>query len=148
MTPPFSRGGHRHLQMRRMLDIDLIPDLRSKGVKGRTFSKNRNQRSCLLPWSLHMSKIELFYLRISIFGRGGGVERIKPHLEVIICILNQDRHTETLKYHSETGANSQTDTRWQPPPLTERSCLLPLPRPFQRLKVVSIDLSTIPFFKR
>jgi hypothetical protein len=29
-----SRGGHRHLQIGGMLDIDLIPDLRSKGIKG------------------------------------------------------------------------------------------------------------------
>ncbi len=28
------RGGHRHLQIGRMLDIDLIPDFRSTGVKG------------------------------------------------------------------------------------------------------------------
>ncbi len=126
-----------------------------------------------------------------------------------------DRDAETLKYHSETGANCQTDNRWQPPPPTrtglrlskpppppqmyvskvwesvwpkaagswgqdvtylsqmvaflhpissppplpqgersiifknqpaERSCLLPLPLPFQRLKVVCIDLSTLSFF--
>ncbi len=55
----------------RMLDVDLLPKLRSNGVKGRTFSKNRNQRSCLLPWSFHRSKIELFNLRPSILGGGG-----------------------------------------------------------------------------
>jgi hypothetical protein len=35
-----------------MPDTDLIPDLRSKGVKDHTFFKNRRQRSCLLPRSL------------------------------------------------------------------------------------------------
>ncbi len=107
-----TRGGHQHLQRGWMLDINLIPELRSKGVKVRTFSKNRNQRLCLLPRSLHRSKIELFYLQPSIFGGGGG--HIKPHLEVIICIF--EPWTQTLrrfKYHSETGANSQT---CQPPP--------------------------------
>jgi hypothetical protein len=57
-----STGGQRHLQIGRMLNINLIPDLRSKGVKGQTFSKNQKERSCLLPRSLHRSKIELFYL--------------------------------------------------------------------------------------
>jgi hypothetical protein len=33
------RGGHRHLQIGRMLDSDRIPDLRSEGVKDRTFLK-------------------------------------------------------------------------------------------------------------
>ncbi len=33
------RGGHRHLQIGRMLDSDPIPDLRSEGVKDRTFLK-------------------------------------------------------------------------------------------------------------
>ncbi len=41
-----SRGGHRHLQIGRMLDSDRIPDLRSEGVKDPTFLKNRRQRSC------------------------------------------------------------------------------------------------------
>jgi hypothetical protein len=31
------RGGHRHRQVGRMPDTDLIPDLRSKGVKYRFF---------------------------------------------------------------------------------------------------------------
>ncbi len=43
-----------------------------------------------------------------------------------------NREAEKLKYHSETGANSQTDTRCQPPPLSRtrvRSMNLPpLPR--------------------
>jgi hypothetical protein len=30
------RGGHRHLQIGQMLDIDIIPDLRLKGVKCQT----------------------------------------------------------------------------------------------------------------
>ncbi len=33
-------------------DTDLIPDIRLKRVKDRTFSKNRRQRSCPLPRSL------------------------------------------------------------------------------------------------
>ncbi len=48
----FIRGGHWHWQIGRMHDTDLIPDIRSKGVKDRTFSKNRRQRSCPLLWSL------------------------------------------------------------------------------------------------
>ncbi len=47
-----SRDGHRHWQVGGMHNTDLIPDIWSKGVKDWTFSKNRRQRSCLLPWSL------------------------------------------------------------------------------------------------
>jgi hypothetical protein len=118
-----TRGGHRHLQIGWMLDIDLIPNLRSKGVKGRTFLKNRNQRSFLLPRSLHRSKIELVYLRPSIFfflGGGEGGERIKPHLEVIICIF--EPWTETLRrsniIQKQAPTARQTQDASQPPPPT------------------------------
>jgi hypothetical protein len=47
-----SRGGHRHRQVGRMPDTDLIPDIRSKGVKDHTSLKNGRQRSCPLPQSL------------------------------------------------------------------------------------------------
>ncbi len=66
-----SNFGHRLLQIGRMLDSNLIPDHRSIGVKCRTFLKNQNQRSCLLPRSLHRLNIELFCLRPSIFGGEG-----------------------------------------------------------------------------
>ncbi len=44
-----TRGGHQHWQVSWMPYTDLIPDLPSKGVKDRTFSKNRRQRLSLLP---------------------------------------------------------------------------------------------------
>jgi hypothetical protein len=52
--------GHRHLQIGRMLDSDLISDLRLKGVDSlecRTFSKNQNQRLCPLLRRFLRSKV-------------------------------------------------------------------------------------------
>jgi hypothetical protein len=79
---------HRHLQIGRMLDSDLIPDLRSKGVKCRTFLKNRNQRS-----SIFAQVVDPAVLPSTIDRWEGG--HIKPHLEVIICIF--DPWIETLR---------------------------------------------------
>jgi hypothetical protein len=36
-------GWHRHLHIGRMLDIDLIPDPRSKGVKVKLFEKPKSK---------------------------------------------------------------------------------------------------------
>jgi hypothetical protein len=46
-----TRGGQRHRQVGRMPNTELIPDIRSKGVKYRIFLRNRRQRSCPLPRS-------------------------------------------------------------------------------------------------
>jgi hypothetical protein len=50
-----ARGGHRHWQVGRMPDTDLKPDLRSKGVKDRTFLTNRRQKLCPLQRSLSIT---------------------------------------------------------------------------------------------
>jgi hypothetical protein len=55
------RGGHRHRQVGRMPDTDLIPDIRSKGVKYHIFSKNRRQRSCPLSRSFLIVDEPNFY---------------------------------------------------------------------------------------
>ncbi len=62
--PPVYRGGHQHRQVSWMPNTDLIPDIRSKEVKDRIFSKNRRQRSCPLPQS--------FFDRWRTRGRGEG----------------------------------------------------------------------------
>ncbi len=98
-----------------MLNINIISDPRSKGVKGRTSTKNRNLRLCLIPWSLHRSKIKLFYLWPSILGEeggkgGGGMQKTTSgshYLYIWMWGLPVDGDAETLKYHSETGVNSQ-----------------------------------------
>jgi hypothetical protein len=52
-APPFSsttvicKGGHWHWQVGQMPDTDLIPDLRSKGVKYHTFSKTKGKDRAL-----------------------------------------------------------------------------------------------------
>ncbi len=60
-----NRGGHRHRQVVRMHDTDLIPDIRLKGVKYHIFSKNRRRRSCPLPRSLTnpISRDQIFHFQ-------------------------------------------------------------------------------------
>ncbi len=54
---------------RQIPDTDLIPDIRSKGVKYRIFSKNQRQRSCPLPRSFRsltnsISRDRIFHFQL------------------------------------------------------------------------------------
>ncbi len=55
VSAPQCRGGHRHWQVGRMPVSDLIPDLRSKGVKDHTFLKIRKAK--IVPSTSIMSII-------------------------------------------------------------------------------------------
>ncbi len=111
----YCTGRHRHLQIGRMLDIDLIPDLTQK--------VDNFQRSSL-------RKVRAFYLYLSSNSRSylwncstfdhrslgeweGGEECIKPHMEVIIFIF--ESWTQTLR-HSNTvqGADDKLGQTLQP----------------------------------
>jgi hypothetical protein len=111
--------GHRHLQIGQMLDIDLITDLRSKGVKGWTFSKTKITDRALYSTLIFAqvedptvlpSTIDLC-LYICLYNvRGWG------EFPVYLNRMTMDRDSETLKYDLETGANSQTPDASHPPP--------------------------------
>jgi hypothetical protein len=101
-----TRGGHRHLQIGGMLDINLIPNLtqkvdnfqRSSLRKGRTFYLYLYLSSTSRPYVWNCSTFD------HRSGGGGGMHKTTSGSHYLyIWILDQD--AETLKYHSETGAN-------------------------------------------
>ncbi len=128
------RGGHRHLQIGRMLDIDLIPDLRSKGVKGLTFWKTEIKEIKIVPSTSIFAQVEdrtVIPSTINVFFLGGGGTQKTTSGSHYLYLWTVDQDAETLKYHSETGPTSQPDTRCQPlppPPLKGQGwCQSPLP---------------------
>ena len=123
--------GHRHLQIGQMLDIDLITDLRSKGVKGWTFSKTKITDRALYSTLIFAqvedptvlpSTIDLC-LYICLYNvRGWG------EFPVYLNRMTMDRDSETLKYDLETGANSQTPDASHPPPHPHKERVMSEPK--------------------
>ncbi len=112
-----TRGGHRHWQVGRKQDNDLIPHIRSKGVKDHTFSKNRRKRSCPLLQSVSIvddtdSRDQIFHFQW------------KKHRAL---------------YHDFSKGLSEVSYNYS-------GGVPPIPRLFQRSKIVSRNRTILPFF--
>ncbi len=155
-----------------MPDTDLIPDIRSKRVKYRIFSKNRRQRMCSLPRSVtnQISKDQIFHfqwkknwdLNLNFFILYIIFNFVKNCLHVcsLILFLGLGNIPEEIWSISKgclplpsppplprppppPWITEVSRDRGNPPRLTSR----PIPRLFQRSKEKSVTSRSYTFFK-